>query len=233
VPGASTGQLFKAVDVATEYPILAEYAARDIDGFIGFGTATPVTDATVANQLKQVEALLVVHSRASAVYAARDQENGEPYRAGFRIRAMGLLDNIIFPATATAPAKDPGFSAADRTLVVATFNDYTTPGRWLVICQTAGGEDVAVLGVWDARADNWSSWPLSDGLTWPTTQAAADPRGALQHQLLLTVAGTGDFKVGDTWRFRTFGKWKKKGMHRGVRMVDTRRRGSTGTRGGL
>jgi len=227
VPGASTGWLFASADVATEYPKLAEPAYNEINGFLAYGTATPVTDTDLLPSLREIECLLVAHRRASALYATRDQEASEGFRSDFRARAMGVLNTLVFPASVSVPEKTPAsFDAGDRELAVSVFDGFTAPGRWLLVCTNPGAAADAQLSLWSSRADSYvATWKLSDGLSWPVdVDPLADPRG-LYRQLRLTITGSADFAEGDAWSFRTYGRWKRK-LKRGIRMIDTRRSGA-------
>lgn len=239
VPGASVGWLLPNGDPDDLYTPLSVKACNEIHGIIGWGTATPVVDSGLAMSLAEIEALLIAHRLASGVYAARDQEGGETYRGQFRGRAVGILEQLIFPASASVPAPVPGFTVpAGLTLGVEVFDGFTAPAQWLVVVTKTGTVSVvggltvgdAELSVWNSRDDSRVTWSLSSSVSWPTRAAADDVRG-LNYQVRLSMGydeaqpGAATLTAGDAWSFRSFSRWRKR-MHRGLRMVDTRRGGS-------
>jgi len=228
VPDGGTDWFFAEASFAADYAALSALASQEIDSLIGMGTATPVTDTTAKASLAEVEALLVAHRRAEALYATRDQEASELYRSQFRVRAMGILNDLIFPASATTPEELPGF-VGSHGLTVEVYDGMTAGALWLVVCEAAGTHQTARFRVWNRKTDSSAPWNLAENSgIYPVRTAADDPRGeSYQIRLSISESGSTAFAVGDGWTFRTYSRWKRR-MRRRIRFVKNRRRGATG-----
>lgn len=225
IPGAGDDYLYPAASYTADYLEDAKKAAREIRAYVIKGSAYPPTDPDVLEQLKEVETLLVAHRRFSSLYASRGINDETEYRQNWRSRAMGLLNQIEFPASFTTPAKGNPFSGS-HDLGVQVFNDFTASALWSVICTKAGTHSTAAFRVWNRRNDQSEIWDLGSSPTWPKTHPSDDPLCATyQVKLSITENGGDDFDTGDHWTFRTWSRWSRRGRKRpAVRFHDVHRR---------
>lgn len=216
IPDAS-GTLFPASSYDTDYAALAAGAYQEINSYIGDHTATPTSE-----DMSEIEAMLVAHRRMTAVYATNEQDGSNSFRQSFKSRAYELLDDHIFPASASTPVQMDGFTG-DGTIAVSVVDGWTADAKWHVRCSQGGSSPV--FQIWWSRDPNGIYYyDVNSHVQFPqdSTRNTGDP-WCLASQIVITITpGDTAFAVGDTWVFRTYSKWKKN-HKKGIRMLDATR----------
>lgn len=220
------GGWFTSATYAADYEAIASKAAVWIDGKIGYLTRTPVpASSSVIEAIKRVEALIVASWRASAILT---RNSGFPedsaFRRNFLREAEGLLGEIIFPATATAPVADPDNTHSGVTFTATAYDETTIDSRWRLVCTESGSETTAQFSVlWgsgDSKSGIWYAWDFADSAVFPTDkddQTMTDMQGIFG-QVYITKSGTGSFTKGQAWTFRTHARTKMV-QSQGIRLV--------------
>ena len=152
---------------------------------------------------------MIAFRAVSARYQAIDQEASDDFRKDFKNRAYALLDNWVFPASASTPVQSPVF-VGGGSITVTVFDDWTRDSRWMVRCIAAGGAG-AVFEVYRSRDEVNFTYDLGSMTQFPddSTVDSGSPTG-LVTEIRITVTASGDnFAVGDFWTFRTFSKWRR------------------------
>lgn len=203
VPNAS-GSLIAGSEFNDVWEEFAIDASGEIEDHIGFRTATPSSE-----DLAEVEAHLVAHRAVTARYQAVDQDSSNTFRQNFKERAYELLDNHIFPATASTPVPIQDFSVTgSQAISVTVYDEYTQDAQWIAKCITAGGA-TASFEIWNSVDRIGWLYDLGAESQFPNaTHIDSASAEALIKSIKVVITGddANPFTKGDTWVWRTYSR---------------------------
>lgn len=194
---------------STEFSRHRQWASNYIDNLIKGRVSVPVstgTDALLASGLSEVEAYLTAYRLIRQNFSDRFDDVSRDFYMQYKKDADEMLNRMYFPASYDTPTQLHTFTG-NGTITVSVYDQFTYTADWIIKCVNT---DNPSFSVWNNRRGVIGYYDLSADAEFPAedVQQGASEQGLPKEINIVLATGATAFALGDTWAFRTYGRYR-------------------------
>ena len=218
LPSAS-GYVSAGLTVSSEFARHRDWSSRYIDNQLKGRVVVPLVttgNALLASGLAECEAYYTASRLIRQNFVSNGITNAEYYRE-YKSIGDDLLKTMYFPASVETPTQLQSFTG-NGTITVTVNDQFTYTADWIVKCINTGNP---TFNIWNNREGQRGQivgdYDLSTDTAFPSKsdQDTYSEQGFIREVRIVIATGATAFALGDTWAFRTYGRYRLKTDKRG------------------